>query len=104
MRLRRFLDTIRTSLPRVVPLMRDPRVPAWLKAGAVVLGILIVSPVDVFGDIPGLGLLDDAVLLALLVNAFVALGLRHTMRSAGAPAGEPAPPKRARAAVYRLQP
>ena len=104
MRLRRFLDTIRTSLPRVVPLMRDPRVPAWLKIGAVALGVLIVSPVDVFGDIPGLGLLDDAVLLALLVNAFVALGLRHAMRPAASPADEAARPKRARPVVYRLQP
>lgn len=59
------------SYKRVLPLMRDERVPTALKAGAIVLALLIISPLDVFGDIPVLGLFDDAGLLTLLCIAFV---------------------------------
>ena len=51
--------------------MRDERVPAQLKVTAAILGVLIISPLDVFGDIPVLGLFDDAFLLTLLCAAFV---------------------------------
>lgn len=61
------------NFQRVLPFMRDERVPFAWKAAAVTMGLLIVSPLDVFGDIPILGLLDDAVLLTLLAMAFVAL-------------------------------
>jgi uncharacterized membrane protein YkvA (DUF1232 family) len=106
MRLRRFFDTLRTSLPRVLPLMRDSRVPGWLKLGTVLAGLLIISPIDVFGDIPGLGILDDAVLLALLTNAFVAIALRMTMRPVRADVEPEAGMKRARPVkppAYRLK-
>jgi len=66
---------------RVLPLMRDERVPLALKAGAIVTGLLVISPLDIFGDIPILGLLDDAVLLTLLATLFVALATRATMKN-----------------------
>ena len=56
--------------------MRDERIPVGLKAATGVLGLLIISPLDIFGDIPVLGLLDDAVLLSLLAMVFVAIGTR----------------------------
>lgn len=56
---------------RVLPLMRHPRVPFALKAGTLLAALVIVSPVDIFGDVPVLGLLDDAMLLALLATVFV---------------------------------
>jgi uncharacterized membrane protein YkvA (DUF1232 family) len=96
----RFLRAARRSLPQVVPLLRDARVPGWMKAAAVALAVLIVSPLDVFGDIPGLGLLDDAVLLALLANAFVALAAGYAV--AAAVAREEPPMKRATPVLYRL--
>lgn len=65
---------------RVLPLMRDARVPAGLKLGTALMGLLIISPLDIFGDIPVLGLFDDAVLLALLAAAFVLLATRATQR------------------------
>lgn len=68
------------SFRRVLPLMRDERVPLGLKIGAAVMGLLIISPLDIFGDIPILGLLDDAVLLALLGAVFVLLATRATQR------------------------
>lgn len=61
---------------RMLPLMRDERVPLAIKAGTAMLALLIISPLDVFGDIPVLGLLDDAVLLTLLCTAFVWLATR----------------------------
>lgn len=61
---------------RMLPLMRDTRVPLAMKAGTAVLALLIISPLDIFGDIPLLGLLDDAVLLTLLCSAFVWLASR----------------------------
>lgn len=61
------------NFKRMLPLMRDVRVPVALKAATAVLGLLIISPLDIFGDIPVLGLFDDAVLLTLLCAAFVFL-------------------------------
>lgn len=51
--------------------MRDSRVPTGLKAIAGIVALLIISPIDVFGDIPVLGMLDDAVLLTVLCTLFV---------------------------------
>lgn len=62
------------NIKRAWPLIRDKRVPAGLKAVTGVLALLIISPLDVFGDIPVLGVLDDAVLLTLLCMLFVWLG------------------------------
>lgn len=61
---------------RVLPLLRDSRVPGALKIGTGALALLIISPLDIFGDIPVLGMLDDAVLLTLLAMGFVALAAR----------------------------
>ncbi len=62
------------TFKRAWPLMRDQRVPTGLKAVTAFLALLIISPIDVFGDIPVLGMLDDAVLLTLLCMLFVWLG------------------------------
>lgn len=58
--------------------MRDARVPLTLKFGALAIAVLIISPIDLFSDIPGLGLLDDAALLSLVCYWFVRLASRHT--------------------------
>jgi uncharacterized membrane protein YkvA (DUF1232 family) len=70
----RLLLAAGRNYKRMLPLMRDARVPTALKAGTAALGLLILSPLDVFGDIPVLGVLDDAVLLTLLCTLFVWLG------------------------------
>jgi uncharacterized membrane protein YkvA (DUF1232 family) len=77
MRILRLFLAAKTALFRTVPLMRDAGVPVALKAGTIALALLIVSPIDVFGDIPGLGLLDDAALLSLLCYWFVRLASQH---------------------------
>lgn len=62
------------SYKRVWPLMRDARVPVVLKTATIVLALLVISPLDLFGDIPVLGLFDDAALLTLLSMLFVWVG------------------------------
>ena len=78
MKVLRLLLSAKTSVFRTLPLMRDARVPLMLKIGALALAVLIISPIDLFSDIPGLGLLDDAALLSLLCYWFVRLASRHT--------------------------
>jgi uncharacterized membrane protein YkvA (DUF1232 family) len=71
----------RKDLWRVFPLLRDERVPLLLKVGAIAGAVLIVSPIDLFGDIPGLGMVDDAILLAILATVFVRVATHLTQRN-----------------------
>lgn len=71
MALPRLLFSAVRNFKRVLPLMRDDRVPAQLKFTAAILAVLIISPLDIFGDIPVIGLFDDAFLLTLLCAVFV---------------------------------
>jgi uncharacterized membrane protein YkvA (DUF1232 family) len=72
----RILISAARNFKRAFPLMRDARVPLQLKIITGVLALLIISPLDIFGDIPVLGLFDDAVLLTMLCAFFVALATR----------------------------
>lgn len=65
-----------SRLPQIYRLFRDGRVPRSLKIGAIVLAALILSPLDLLGDIPILGAFDDLALLAVLANLFVSLATR----------------------------
>ena len=85
MRLLRLLVAAKAAIFRTVPLVRDAQVPLSLKVVAALIGLLIISPLDLFGDIPVLGALDDAALLALLCVWFVSRAARHV---------EPAPARR----------
>jgi uncharacterized membrane protein YkvA (DUF1232 family) len=77
MRLLRLLFAAKTAIFRTVPLLRDARVPISLKLVAAGIGLLIISPFDLFGDVPVLGALDDAALLTLLCMWFVGQAARH---------------------------
>lgn len=57
--------------------MRDSRVPTALKVGTVAIGLAVISPIDLFSDIPVLGALDDVALLTLLCMLFVRVAGRH---------------------------
>jgi len=65
--------------------MRDQRVPQWLKAGTVVGAVLIISPLDLFGDIPILGILDDVTLLAILATVFVNVATKMLQQTVDPP-------------------
>ncbi|HEY8314812.1 MAG TPA: hypothetical protein VIG51_11690 [Candidatus Baltobacteraceae bacterium] len=71
MNILRTLFLARQGITRVVPLMRDERVPLKLKLLAAALALFILSPLNVLGDIPLLGFFDDAALLLLLSTWFV---------------------------------
>lgn len=77
MKLLRLLYAAKTAIFRAVPLMRDARVPIALKAIAIGMAIAVVSPIDLFGDIPVLGAFDDAALLTLLCVWFVNAAAKH---------------------------
>ncbi len=77
MKLMRLLLAAKTAIFRTVPLMLDARVPLALKLTALVIGVLVISPIDIFGDIPVLGALDDAGLLTILCVWFVSQAAKH---------------------------
>ena len=73
----RMLVGAKKAIFRTVPLMMDERVPAALKLLTAALAVLVISPLDIFSDIPVLGVLDDAALLTLLCMWFVSQAGRH---------------------------
>lgn len=77
MRLLRLLFAAKAAIFRTLPLVRDARVPLSLKVVVALIGLLIISPLDLLGDIPVLGALDDAALLTLLCMWFVSRAARH---------------------------
>jgi len=81
MNILRTLFFSRRKLMAVVPLFKDERVPGPLKAVAVVLAILIFTPVNILGDIPIIGLFDDAALLMFLATWFVREATKHVERN-----------------------
>jgi uncharacterized membrane protein YkvA (DUF1232 family) len=80
----RTIASVRHEIPRIVPLFRDARVPAWAKAAAVLAAVLIVSPLDLLGDIPLLGFFDDGALLLFVVHLFVSFAEKRTQAEAEA--------------------
>lgn len=77
MKVFRLFTAARTSIMRAIPLFRDARVPLTLKFIVAAIAVLIVSPIDIFGDIPVLGMIDDAALLTLLSMWFVHQAAKH---------------------------
>ena len=65
------------DLPRLARLLmrlyRDGRVPGWLKLAGVAGAVLIISPLDLFSDIPLLGPIDDIALLYMLAQMFIGM-------------------------------
>jgi uncharacterized membrane protein YkvA (DUF1232 family) len=49
--------------------LRHPAAPRWLKLGTALLVLYVLSPIDLIPDfIPGLGLVDDLVLVPLAIR------------------------------------
>ncbi|MGA2392945.1 MAG: hypothetical protein ABSH03_06335 [Candidatus Lustribacter sp.] len=72
MRVLRFFRLFRAwrSFSTAIRLVRHPAVPLHLKLIALAGALLILSPINLLGDIPFLGLFDDVALLALLAGWF----------------------------------
>ena len=75
------ISTARRELPRVLPLLRDARIPLRMKIAAGLAALFIISPLNILGDIPLLGFLDDAALLLFLAHWFVGYGERTLAKS-----------------------
>jgi len=71
MGLLKLLLTSRRNAVRAYALVRDARVPLRLKLLALAALLFILSPLNILGDIPLLGIADDAVLIGLLLSWFV---------------------------------
>jgi len=94
-RARQLVDVPRTA-GLLVRLYRDGRVPNWLKFAGVAAAVLIISPLDVFSDIPLLGPLDDIALLLMLTQFFIGMcpqGVVSELNAKGPYSASPAPGK-----------
>jgi uncharacterized membrane protein YkvA (DUF1232 family) len=98
----KMLAATRRAVPRILPLFRDARVPLWLKLATAMTAVFIISPLDIFSDIPVIGILDDAALLALLANLFVMFADRSLMRNVTPNASRNVTPQPARRAEARV--
>lgn len=68
--------------------LRHPDAPRWLKPAALGLVLYAISPIDLIPDfIPGLGLMDDVVLIPLAVHFILRRLPAHALRQAEARAG-----------------
>ena len=67
----RLLLSSRRNLGRAFALIQNARVPLRLKIMTAAAALFIFSPLNVLGDIPLLGIVDDAALFALLLGWFV---------------------------------
>ncbi len=73
---RAMIDRVRL----VVRLMRDPRVPLYLKAVPIGALLYLVFPLDLLPDLAlGLGQLDDLGVLLVGLETFIALCPRHVV-------------------------
>jgi uncharacterized membrane protein YkvA (DUF1232 family) len=64
-------------------LLSDPRVPRWRKLALGVLVLYLASPIDLVPDfLPGIGQLDDAVLLGVALRVVVRGGGIEVVREA----------------------
>ncbi len=66
----RRLPGLRRTLARALHALVDGRVPGRLKLIAVGAALFVISPLNFLGDIPLLGILDDAGLLGLVLMWF----------------------------------
>lgn len=67
------------DLRRIWRLLRDPHTPGWLKLIPLLVVLYILSPIDLLPDlaIPGIGSLDDLVLLLLALRMLLDLAPRE---------------------------
>jgi uncharacterized membrane protein YkvA (DUF1232 family) len=68
------LYRIRRALIDAYRMFRNPLVPWRLKLIVAALALFILSPLNVLGDLPLLGLIDDVALLGILAAWFVRAG------------------------------
>ena len=77
MNLLRFLPAVRKTGFAALAALANRRVPGRLKVWALVAIAIVLSPLNILGDIPLLGVVDDAGLLALVLVWFTRSSLPY---------------------------
>jgi uncharacterized membrane protein YkvA (DUF1232 family) len=68
-RLTLLWSLVRGDLRRLWFALRHPAAPAWLKAGAALIVLYVVSPIDLIPDVlPVVGIVDDLLLVPLAIR------------------------------------
>jgi uncharacterized membrane protein YkvA (DUF1232 family) len=62
-----------------VALLRDNRVPVWQKGAAVGIIGVILSPIDVIGEIPVVGQFIDISLAVVVLDSFIQMAPAHVV-------------------------
>ncbi|MCL4505887.1 MAG: DUF1232 domain-containing protein [Chloroflexi bacterium] len=76
-----LVASVINRLRLVVRLLRDPRVPLYLKLVPFASLLYVVLPIDVVPDvIPLLGQLDDVGIVVLAVEAFIMMSPQHVVQ------------------------
>lgn len=83
----KLLFTLRTSLMGAYRLIGDARVPMKLKLIALGAALFILSRLNILGDIPFLGIVDDAALLGFLAQWFVRAASPYASERTAPPRG-----------------
>ena len=82
----RALLFVFSRLGALVYLMTHPRVPLWVKALPVLAFLYFIWPVDLLFDFPpGIGHIDDFIVIMVLLNAFFWLARRYAARPPPSP-------------------
>lgn len=71
MYLLRLAYFLRTAFQRGAALFLNPHVSTKRKVLALIAALFVLSPLNILGDIPFLGIFDDVVLLGFVLNWFV---------------------------------
>jgi len=71
-RLAMWWTLLRGDARRLWFALRHPAAPGWLKLGAALIALYLLSPIDLIPDwIPVLGVMDDLVLVPLAIRALL---------------------------------
>lgn len=71
--------------------LRHPGAPTWLKAGTVLIGLYLLSPIDLLPDaIPLIGMVDDLVIVPLAIRWLISMLPPEIRLDAERRAGRPA--------------
>ena len=82
-RLALLWNLVRTDARRAWFALRHPGTPGWFNLGVALLGLYLVSPIDLLPDaIPFIGVVDDLVLIPLCLRWLLRRLPPHVLRDA----------------------
>ena len=83
-RLAMLWAVIRSDARLLVRALRHPHAPGWLKVGAALIVLYVVSPIDIIPDfIPFFGFMDDVILVPFAIRFLLDRLPLHTAHDIG---------------------